>query len=154
MVLPDKDQNWRPVQEAVFEKIRDVFRIQEDEEEEQKASKIKTYEQVKATFKRITEIIRQNLPKDDQSEIFGQLRDFKSQQYFNEFNQEIGQLFTQIYAKENEVKSKIEHTEEAVKLKALLSYLKKGKLQFATGFSKINVDIPDLVLTQINAAMA
>jgi hypothetical protein len=64
---------------VVFEKIREVFRIQKDEEEEQKTSKIRTYAQTKASFNQITEIILQNLLKDDQSELFGQLRDFKSQ---------------------------------------------------------------------------
>jgi hypothetical protein len=49
MVLPDKEANWRPIQESVLQKIKDIFLIK-DEEEEHKALPKRTYDQVKAVF--------------------------------------------------------------------------------------------------------
>ena len=42
-------------------------------------------------------------------------------QYFNEFNDEIGQLFAKIQTKENEATGKIEQCTEAMNLKAVLA---------------------------------
>ncbi len=64
MVLRDKEANWRPIQESVFQKIKGIFMIY-DEEEEQKAQPIRTYAQVKATFKETISILLQSLPEDD-----------------------------------------------------------------------------------------
>ena len=49
MVLPDREANWKPIQEMVLGKIKEIFRIHD--EEEQKALPKRTYEQVKAIFK-------------------------------------------------------------------------------------------------------
>ena len=68
MVLPDKGANWRPIQEAVFGKIKDIFEIHEEQEEHKALSK-RTFEQVKAIFNHCILLIFQNLPKDDFSEI-------------------------------------------------------------------------------------
>ena len=70
MVLPDKDANWRPIQESVFQKIKDIFLIY-NEEEEQKVLPKRTYAQVKAIFKDTISILLQNLPEDDLGEILG-----------------------------------------------------------------------------------
>ncbi len=64
------------------------------------------------------------------------------------------QLFAKIQAKEDEAKRNIEQTHEEVKLKALLAYLKKGKEQFATEFSIVDVDISELILTKITTAIS
>ena len=64
MVFPDKEANWRPIQESVFEKIKDIF-MKYEEEEEQKALPMRTYAQVKATFKETISILLQSLPEDD-----------------------------------------------------------------------------------------
>ena len=70
MVLPDREADWRPIQESVFAKIKNIFETL-DEEEEQKAPSKKTYDQVKACFKQSMSIMLQNLFEDDKSEILG-----------------------------------------------------------------------------------
>jgi hypothetical protein len=65
MVLPDREANWRPIQEMVLEKIKEIFRIHDEEEEEQKALPKRTYEQVRVIFNKTVSLILQNLPKDD-----------------------------------------------------------------------------------------
>ena len=63
----------------------------------------------------------------------------------------MGQLFAKIMTKENEAKRKIETCHEAVNLKAILASMKKVQEQFATGFSMVDVDISELILTKITA---
>ncbi len=70
MVLPDREADWKPVQELVFGRIKEIFQTN-DEEEEQKAPKKRTYEQVKALFKISISIMLKNLPKNDFNEIIG-----------------------------------------------------------------------------------
>ena len=70
MVLPDREADWRLIQESVFGKIKDIFRA-EDEDEEQKAPSKRTYEQVKACFKQSMSFMIQNLLIDEESEILG-----------------------------------------------------------------------------------
>ena len=70
MVLPDREADWRPVQELVFGRIKEIFQTN-DEEEEQKTPPKRTYEQVKALFKQSISIMLKNLPNDDFSEIIG-----------------------------------------------------------------------------------
>ncbi len=56
MVLPERDADWRPIQESVFAKIRDIF-MTYDEEEEQKAYPKLTYDQMKNNFKQSISIL-------------------------------------------------------------------------------------------------
>ena len=70
MVLPDRKADWRPVQEAVFEKIKEIFRTY-DEEEQKEAPQKRTYEQIKACFKHCVKYIIKNIPDDDRHEILG-----------------------------------------------------------------------------------
>ena len=70
MVLPDREADWRPIQESVFGKIKNIFRAQ-DEDEEQKAPPRRTYEQVKTCFKQSMSIMIENLLEDGKSEILG-----------------------------------------------------------------------------------
>ncbi len=72
-------------------------------------------------------------------------------QYFNEFNDQMGQLFVKIQTKEKDAKGKIEQFNEEMNLKAVLADSKKIMKKFPMQFSQINVDISEILLTQLAA---
>ena len=72
-------------------------------------------------------------------------------QYFNEFTDQMRQLFAKIQTKEEDAKAKIEQCNEEMNLKAVLADSKKIMKKFPMQFSQINVDISEILLTQLAA---
>ena len=72
-------------------------------------------------------------------------------QYFNEFTDQMRQLFAKIQTKEEDAKAKIEQCNEEMNLKAVLAAQKKIMKQFPMQFSQINVNISEILLTQLAA---
>jgi hypothetical protein len=62
------------------------------------------------------------------------------------------QLYSKIKAKENEAREKIEQKHEEVNLKAVLAAQKKIMEKFKMAFSKVDVDISELIMSKVIAA--
>ena len=68
MVLPGIEADWKPIQDSVFTKIKEIF-TKYDEKEEQKAPTNRTYEQVKASFIQTIQYLLKNLLENDKRDI-------------------------------------------------------------------------------------
>ena len=64
----------------------------------------------------------------------------------------MGQLFANIQTKEDDARAKIERSNEAFKIEAALAGSKKLMEQFATLFSKVDIDFSEILLTKVAAA--